>query len=119
MSFKSILSNVGHGLAIFFKDSVKVAQIAEPIIAVAFPGIGTLFAATVNEVAKVEALAIAAGSQTGSGGQKLALVMQSIQAEYAQYAQANGLPVEPANVQAWINAVVAVLNSVPSGAPTP
>src|ERR1700675_1228030 len=93
MNFKSILSAVGHGLKVFFTDAVKVAQVAEPFIDIAFPGIAPLFNSVVSEVAKVEAIAVAAGAQNGSGTQKLALVVQAIEKEYNAYATANNIPV--------------------------
>lgn len=116
MSFKSVLSAVGHGLKVFFTDAVKVAQVAEPFIDIAFPGIAPLFNSVVGEVAKVEAIAVAAGSQTGTGTQKLALVVQAIEKEYNAYAAANNIPVTPANVQAFVTAVVNLLNVIPAPA---
>jgi hypothetical protein len=114
MNFKSILSAVGHGLKVFFTDAVKVAQVAEPVVNLLFPGVAPLFNATVAEIGKAEAVAIAAGNQTGSGSQKLALVLQAIEGEYNAFAKANNIPVTPVNVQAWVNAVVAALNTLPA-----
>ena len=74
-SFTSILTGVAHGFKKFFGGAVKVAQAAEPFVDIAFPGIAMLYNTTVNEVAKAEAAAIAAGSQTGTGAQKLAMVV--------------------------------------------
>jgi hypothetical protein len=116
-SFTSILSNIGNGLKKFFGVAVTVAQAAEPIVAVAFPGLSGLFNTTVNEIAKVEGLAIAAGSQTGTGAQKLALVIQAIETEYNTFAAKNGVTYNPANVEAWVNAIVASLNAIPAPQP--
>ena len=49
-SFKSILSDIGNGLKKFFGVAVTVAQDAEPIIDLAFPGIGTNWAALAAQI---------------------------------------------------------------------
>lgn len=113
-SFNSILGNIGHGFKVFFVGATHVAQVAEPIIDIAFPGIAMLYNTTVNAVINAENAAIAAGAQSGSGPQKLALVVSSIEDAYNAYAKANGIVPIPANVTAWANAVVATLNSIPS-----
>jgi hypothetical protein len=114
-SFSSILSNIGHGLKVFFAGAVKVAVAAEPLVDVAFPGIAGLYNATVNEVAKAEGLAIAAGSQSGTGPQKLSLVVQAIESEFDAYAKANGITYDASHIEAWVNAVVTSLNVIPAG----
>jgi hypothetical protein len=114
MSFKSILSDIGHGLKVFFTDATKVAQMAEPIVDLAFPGIGALYNSTVNAAIAAENAAIAAGAQNGTGPQKLAWVTSAISADFAAYAKANGIAYEQTTVQTWINAVVASLNAIPA-----
>lgn len=114
MSIGSILSNVGHGLKLFFAGAVKVAQVAEPFVDIAFPGIAVLFNTTVNAVAQAEMAAAAAGVQTGSGPQKLAFVVASIESSYEAYAKANGISYDAAKIEAWANAVVASLNAIPA-----
>jgi hypothetical protein len=109
----SFLSAVGHGLKVFFTGADHVAQIAEPFVDLAFPGIAPLFNLVVGEVGKAEGLAIAAGVQNGSGAQKLALVVAAVTEEYLSFAKANSLPSEPADVSKFVNAVVALLNSIP------
>lgn len=115
MAFKTILSDIGHALAKVFTAGVKVAAAAEPIVAIAFPGISALFNVTVAEVAKAEALAAAAGAQNGTGAQKLALVVAAIEGEFNEYAKANGLGI-PAQqtIENWVNAVVASMNAIPA-----
>lgn len=115
-SFASILSAVGHGFEKFFGVAVKVAVAAEPVIDIAFPGIAVLYNTTVNEVAKAEAAAIAAGQQSGTGAQKLALVIESITPVFQQYAATAGIPSAQQTqvITNWINAVVASLNAIPA-----
>lgn len=119
MSFISILDDVGSALKKFFGVAITVAQAAEPIVDLAFPGISVLYNATVNEVATAETAAIAAGVQTGSGPQKLALVVAAIEPTFNQYLQAQGLPAQPtATIENWVNAVVAGLNAIPATSST-
>lgn len=113
-SFKTILQDIGHGLKVFFTDATRVAQAAEPIVDLALPGIGTLYNATVNAAVNAENAAIAEGSQSGTGPQKLALVTAAISSAFAEYAVVNGIKYDQATVQAWINAVVATLNAIPA-----
>lgn len=114
-SFTSILSDIGNGLKKFFTGAVHVAEAAEPFIAIIFPGISPLFNSVVTEVGKAEALAAAAGSQAGSGTQKLALVLASVESSFNSYAKDNGL-VAPnaAQIEAAVNAAVAFLNAIPA-----
>jgi len=123
-SFKTILEDVGKGLKVFFTDATKVAQAAEPIVDIALPGIAGLYNATVNEVVNAEAAAIAAGQQTGTGAQKLAAVVAAIEPTFNAYAVSIGLPAQPiGTIEAWVNAAVAGLNTIPAASvaaePTP
>ena len=115
-SFASVLSAVGHGLKKFLSIAVGAAQAAEPIVDVVFPGIAVLYNATVAEVAKAEAVAIAAGAQNGTGAQKLALVVQAIEPVFKEYAAQTGIPAaaQTQTITNWVNAVVASLNAIPA-----
>lgn len=113
--FTSILSNIGHGLEKLFGVAVKVAEDAEPLVEVLFPGISALFNTTVTAAGIAESAAIAAGSQNGTGTQKLAMVIQSIEGSFNAYALANKLPIpSAAQIEAAVNAAVAFLNAIPS-----
>ena len=114
-SFKSILDDVGHGLKVFFGVATKVAQVAEPIVAIAFPGISGLYDATVNEIIAAENAAIVAGAQSGTGAQKLSMVVAAILPTFQTYAAQNNMPTPTiATVTAWVNAAVASLNAIPA-----
>lgn len=112
----TILSDVGTALKKFFGVALTVAQAAEPVIDIAFPGIATLYNLTVAEVVKAEAAAVAAGAQTGTGTQKLTLVVAAIEPVFAQYAATTGIPSaqQATAIQSWVNAVVASLNAIPA-----
>jgi hypothetical protein len=118
-SFKTILDDIGHGLKVFFTDATKVAQVAEPAIAIAFPGISGLYDATVNEIIAAENAAIVAGAQNGTGPQKLAMVVAAILPTFQTYAAQNNMPTPTiATVTAWVNAAVASLNAIPASLTT-
>jgi hypothetical protein len=120
MSFISILSDIGKGLKKVFAVGVDVAKIAEPFVDTIFPGISALYNTTVTAVSNAEANAIAAGAQTGTGAQKLAFVVQSIESDFNAYALANGLPAAtPQVIENYVNAVVASLNAIPSSTTPP
>jgi len=114
-SFKSILDDIGHGFKVFFGVATKAAEVGEPIIAIAFPGISGLYDATVNEVVNAENAALAAGAQSGTGPQKLAMVVAAVLPTFQTYAQQNHMPTPTiATVTAWVNAAVASLNAIPA-----
>ena len=109
-SFTSILSGIGQALKTFFTGAVKVATAAEPFVDALFPGIAPLYNTVLAEVGKAEAAAIAAGAQTGTGAQKLALVVQAVAQAFPQYT--------PEQLTTIINGVVAGLNAIPLTPPT-
>ena len=108
-SFTSILSDIGSGMKKFFTGAVTVATAAEPLVDALFPGVATLYNSILAEVGKAEAAAVVASQQTGSGAQKLALVVQAISAQFPEYT--------PAQLTIIINGVVAGLNSIPAKTP--
>ena len=116
VSLNTILSDIGNGLKKFFGIAVTVAQAAEPIIDIAFPGIAPLYNLTVAEVAKAEAAAVAAGAQSGTGAQKMALVVAAITPVFQQYASTTGIPMaqQATAITNWVSAVVATLNAIPA-----
>lgn len=107
-SFTSILSDIGNGLKKFFGLAVTEATAIEPFVDSLFPGIAPLYNSVLSEVGKAEAAAVAAGQQSGTGAQKLALVVQAIVAQFPQYT--------PAQLTTVINGVVAGLNALPPAA---
>ena len=118
-SFTSILSGIGKALSKVFGIGIKVAQVAEPIIDIAFPGIAALYNLTVTAAANAETNAIAAGQQSGTGAQKLAVVIAAITNDFEAYASAAGIPYTQATITAWVNAVIATLNAIPASTVNP
>lgn len=117
-SFTSILSNIGHGLKVFFSVATPIATAAEPFVAVVFPGVSGLFNTVVAEVGKAEGLAAAAGAQTGSGPQKLAAVVASLEGSFNNYAKANNITWDATKSEAFVNLAVQMLNLIPANPET-
>ena len=118
---KSILSDVSTGLKKFFGVATTVAKDAEPFINIVFPGIAPLYNTTVSAIVTAEATATAAGLQSGTGAQKLAMVVASIQGSFNSYWASLGHATSPTQqqIESYVNAVVASLNAIPSPASTP
>ena len=116
MGFKSILSDIGHGIKNVFTVGDTVAKDAEPFVDIAFPGVAPLFNAVVQQVGLAEASAAAAGAENGTGPEKLALVVQSIEGSITDYENTNNLttPLTQQQIEAVANAVVALLNALPA-----
>lgn len=116
MSFKSVLSDIGNGLKKVFTVGVAAATDAEPFVDIAFPGVAPLFNSVVQQVALAEASAAAAGAENGTGVQKLALVLQSIEGSIAEYEKKNNMttPLTQQQIEALANSVVAFLNALPA-----
>lgn len=82
-------------------------------------GIINLINKWATEAIKVEGIAVAAGSTTGTGDQKAAIVLNTLTPEVLAFAKANGLPAPTAATIALVNNnVVAILNLL-SGQTTP
>jgi hypothetical protein len=111
-SFKSVLSALGHFLGkVFSPGNITIAASIADIV---LPQFSALINVTASAIINAENAAIAAGQQNGSGEQKAALVVASIEAQYQAFAAANGIPVIPDNVRKYVDAVVAALNSFPA-----
>ena len=119
MSFKSILSDIGHGIKNVFDAGQIAAKAAEPFVDLAFPGVAPLFNSIVQQVGMAEAAAAAAGAENGTGAQKMALVLKSIETSIANYEKTNNLatPMTQVQIEAAANAVVAFLNALPAKDP--
>lgn len=110
----TFLQHVGSFFKTVFADVTHVATALEPVVDTAFPGIGSLYNATVQAVATAETAATAAGSVTGSGTNKLAAVTAAIEPIAIAYLQQQGIEANGSHIKDWTNAVVATLNALPA-----
>jgi hypothetical protein len=117
-SFTSVLSNIGKGLKAFFTSPIvkEIETVAVPLAETFFPAAAPLINGVMVEVAKVEALAISAGAQSGTGTQKLALVIQTSESIFNDYEKSRGVTINPAGKEAIVNGIVAILNNLPVAA---
>ena len=113
MSFKSILADVGTKIKHFFVAGEKIAQAAEPFVDTMFPGVGPLFNTVVTGIGTAEVAAEAAGAQNGSGPQKLAFVVQSVEQSFINWANQNGYKIpDQTQITNAVNGAVAFVNSL-------
>ena len=109
--FKTFLSGIVHFLAKAF--SPGALKVEAGIASIILPGFGGLINATVGAIINAEVAAVAAGQQTGSGPQKLAWAVASINDQYIQFAKENNLPVEPQAVTDWVQRIFNIVNLIP------
>ncbi len=107
----TFLQHVGSFFRTVFTDATRVAAAVEPVVDIAYPGIATLYNATVQAVATAET---AAGAAAGSGAKKLAAVTAAIEPIAVAYLKDQGIVASTAQIEAWTNAVVATLNALPA-----
>ncbi|MGO9073262.1 MAG: hypothetical protein ACLPLR_08735 [Terriglobales bacterium] len=116
MSFKSFLQTVGRdfkkGLDFILPWAEGAGEVAVSIFA---PALGPLFNQTVSAVVTAEQAAVAAGQEKG-GAQKLIAVTTLMGPLIKQALQDAGKPNDDAAVQAYINAIVQILNAAPAPA---
>lgn len=128
----SWLSKVGAILGDVLKAAATVAKpiadIAAPVAEALFPQFKTQIAGADNLVSKiaseaiaVEGVAAAAGTQTGTGAQKLESVLQNVGPAINAWVTANfpgAKQVSTASQAGLVNAVVQILNEIdPAAAP--
>lgn len=113
--FISFLEAVGKdfkkGLDYILPWAEGAGEVAVKIFA---PSLGPLFNQTVSAIVTAEQNAAAMGKQSGTGAKKLSDVLQLMGPLIAQGLADAGKTADDAAVQAYINAVVLVLNAAPA-----
>lgn len=105
-SFKTFLDALAKDTLKMIGIAEPIAEAAEPIIAVAAPAILPLYNLTINLIKNVEAVGVAAGTSTGTGAQKMALVVQDLEPIAVQYLASLGVSAPTtAQVQAYAQAI--------------
>ena len=115
-SFSSILTSIGNGLKKFFGNPIvqDVEKVAIPLAETFFPAITPLVNGVLAAAGKAETLALAAGAQSGTGVQKLALALQDAEIVFQTYEAAQGVKITTDSKTTIINSIVAILNALPS-----
>jgi hypothetical protein len=125
MTFTSLLESIGKGFAKGLKWAATYALPVEKLVALLFPaaapvatGLADATALIQNAVLLVEQKYTAAGTQSGTGAQKLAEVMLLAEPIVTQLLTAAGITATTAYIQNLVSAVVAILNVQPMPATT-
>jgi hypothetical protein len=108
--FVSFLEAVGKD----FTNALPWLQKGGAVLTLFDPAMGSLFNTTLNIVAVVEQKWAALGQQSGTGIQKLADAVQIGEPVIAQGLKLAGKPSTTADVEAYINSVVAVASLAPA-----
>lgn len=115
MSFKSVLQQIGEDFKKGLDFALHIAEgPGEVAVALFAPQLGPLFNSTVTAVATAEQNFAALGKQSGSGASKLAAVVQIAGGLIKQGLEDAGRASTDADIQGYINAVVAILNAAPA-----
>lgn len=120
MSFVSFLKHIGHD----FKRALDfvlpwAATAGEAAVSIFAPGLGPLFNQTVAAVVTAEQSMTALGKQSGTGTQKLSMVLQLMEPLIAQTLKDMGKDGSTAEVTNYINSVVTILNAAPAPGQSP
>lgn len=112
----SWLNKIGSDVIHFFEKAVPIAQevdqVAAPFITAFAPALQSVISLSLTEIAKAEALGVAAGNTTGSNATKLAAVISALAPQIGPIVQA-ATGVAPTSTQytTFINALVTAANS--------
>jgi hypothetical protein len=106
----SFLQHMGH----FFKRAlgltIEAAQIAEPIVDIAFPEIAGIYNSAVNLAVGAEAMA---PTVPGTGPQKLAALSSFLVPQVLAWAKQNGVVWPESEITKWASAVVDTMKLIP------
>lgn len=110
MSFGTFLKKAGADIEKVLGVASEAAEVAEPVVDILFPAIGTLYNSAVNEAVKLLAAGQAAASQGGSATVQLTNVAAAVAPQLIAYAEQEGLPAPTAeHINAFTQAVLASL----------
>ncbi len=107
----SFLQHVGNVFKKILGIAVTAAKDAEPFVDVAFPAIAPLYNSAVGLAIGAEAMA---PTLTGTGPQKLAQLVASLEPQALAWAAANGIVWPTADITKWASAVVDTINLIPA-----
>ena len=95
--------------------AVEAAELAEPVIDLAFPALGPEFNIVVAAVAETEASWAVVGQEAGTGAQKMADVIEAVESKLLPTLTAQGLETAAAQakIAGYAQAVVTILNTFP------
>jgi hypothetical protein len=117
MTFISILESIGKGFAKGLHWAITYAIPVEKLVALLFPAAAPAATALADATSLVQTAVLmveqkfaAAGTQSGTGAQKLAEVMQLIEPIVAKLLTSAGVAASTTYIESLVSAVVAILN---------
>lgn len=116
MSFVSVLEHIGKDILSVFKGVETAAVAAEPFIDAAFPALSSVYNTVLAAVLNAQGLGEAAASSnpTATNAAKLANVLTAVTPSVTVALAATGVTINKTQLTAYINAVVAGLNTLPA-----
>jgi hypothetical protein len=114
MAFKSFLKAVGQDFKKGLDYALKLEPAVEVGLSIADPPVAALLHLTTATILSVEQKFAAMGSQSGSGAQKSAQVIQILEPTIKSILAPYGVTVDTEYIQKYIDSIVAVLNLLPA-----
>lgn len=112
--FESFLTTAGKDIKKGLDAVLPFAEAAAPFITLANPAVGGILQTTIAVVIATEQKFSAMGQQDKSGPAKLAESVTILEPAVKQAFGQAGIEIDTAGVQSYINAIVALLNSIPA-----
>ncbi len=104
---QNLLQDIGNVLEKVFNVTLAAAAVAEPVVAVGFPGMATIYNLTLTAAAQAEQAAVAAGATQSTTLLKTVAATQAVTPYALAYAQQAGLPAPTVGaVSAYAQAVI-------------
>jgi hypothetical protein len=107
----TFLQHLGNAFKKILGIAVTVAKDAEPEVDILFPTVAPLYNSAVGLAVGAEAMA---PTLTGTGPQKLAQLVASLEPQVLAWAAQNGVVWDSAAIQKWASAVVDTINLIPA-----
>lgn len=114
--FVTFLDHVGSGILKVLGVATKVATAIEPEVdtALTLTGLGGLVSIFNNTVALAGAAQAATANATGTGAQKLAMVVSGITPEFETWLTTNNITMSNQQITDWTNLAVQLLLKIPA-----
>ncbi len=114
--FVTFLDKLGGDALKVLTFGLVVAKTVEPEVDVALnlaglTGVTTLFNNVITLASGAQAVA---GGVTGTGAQKLALVVAGVTPQFEQFLQNEGVTMNTAQINAWVSAAVNLVMAIPA-----
>lgn len=107
----TLLQHLGNAFKKVLGIAVTVAKDVEPEVDIIFPQVAPLYNSAVGLAVGAETMA---PTLIGTGPQKLAQLMESLEPQALAWASQNGIVWPTADIQKWASAVADTINLIPA-----